>query len=165
MGYAKRKKNQQMGTYGRGRFLMLSDELQQSAAYRVLSPIQKLVLLDMLRLYGRLSRFDREPLPDGFSYTFKNCLEGINETSFYDARKRLVDVGFMVRRDDLKRLTPGAPDVFSASSGWMKYQPSDAESARLASSEQRKQNSLARGQARKRRFIEKHPHRRKAKTK
>ncbi len=164
MGYNKRKQKQ-MGTYGTGGFLMVSDALQGSTAYRVLTPIQKLVLFDMMRLYMRLSGFDKEPLPDGFSFAFTNCRELIDETSFYDARKRLVEIGFLERRDDMKRLTPGAPDVFSASSKWMHYQPSTAEAARLRTMEQRKQRSLERGQARKRLFIEKHPQRRKGKPK
>jgi len=164
MGYGKRKQKQ-MGTYGTGGFLMVSDTLRESTAYRALTSTQKLVLFDVMRLYMRLSRFDREPLTDGFCYAFTNCRELIDETSFYDARKRLVEIGFLERRDDMKRLTPGAPDVFSASSKWMHYQPSAAEAARLQSMEQRKQRSLERGQARKRLFIEKHPQRRKGKTK
>lgn len=162
MGYGKRKR-EQMGTYGRGGFVMVSDELRQSTAYRALTPTQRLVLIDMLRLYMRLSDFDKETLPDGFSYAFTNCHELLDERTFYDGRKRLVDVGFLERRDDLKRLTPGAPDVFSPSRRWTKYQPSDAEMARLAALEQRKQTSITRGQARKRRFMEQHPQRRKAK--
>lgn len=164
MGHNKRRR-EQMGTYGTGGFLMVSDALQESTAYRVLTPVQKLVLFDAMRLYMRLSRFDREPLPDGFSFAFTNCRELVDETTFYAARKRLVDIGFLERRDELKRLTPGAPDVFSASSKWMHYQPSVAESARLRTMEQRKQRSVERGQARKRLFIEKHPQRRKGKPK
>jgi len=163
MGHGKRGKKEPRGTYGRGGFVMVYDSLRQSIAYRVLTSTQKIVLFDWLRLYMRLSNFDKEPLPDGFSYAFSNCTEPVDEGTFYQARQRIADVGFFEQRNDLKRLVPGAPDVFSPSSAWMQYKPTDEEAARLDKADRRKRRSLERGQTRKSLFREKHPQRRKAK--
>ena len=165
MAYSKRGRKEQRGTYGRGGFVAIADVLRQSSAYRVLTPSQKLVLFDWLRLYMRLSAFDKEPVPDGFSFSYANTIEPIDETTFYHARQRLVDVGFFEQRNDLKRLTPGAPDVFLPSTRWMHYKATDQEAERLDAVEQRKRRSLERGRSRKRRFMDQHPQRRKDKTK
>ncbi|HDP36109.1 MAG TPA: hypothetical protein ENN29_13495 [Candidatus Hydrogenedentes bacterium] len=96
-------------------------------------------------------------LPQGFIFCPGDCVEVMDEVSFYSARKRLVEVGFIEKRDYLKSLVPGEPDIFSESARWKKYKPSESEMKRLERARQRGQKRVLRGRYRRNAFLRKNP--------
>jgi hypothetical protein len=77
----------------------------------------------------------------------------VDDKSFHNARRRLCEIGFFERADDLKRPIPCSPDLFRASTSWMHYTPSDQEVKRLERRKRRRQAMVTRGQERRRNFI------------
>lgn len=147
------KRHKTRDTFGHGRGVYLTDEIRQSAAYRVLSPTEKLVLMDFIRKYYRASSGDKTDIRGaGFAYTFQDTLETVDAKTFYRARGRICAVGFFIRDDSLKRLQAGAVDVFIPSEGWRTFTPDTEAARRMESQAARKVDYIERGKERKRQF-------------
>lgn len=141
------------GTFGNGRGVYLSDEMRSSAAYRALSPSEKLILADFIRKHYRVSSGDKNDIcKTGFAFTVLDTLEAVDSKTFYRARARIVAAGFFDRRPDLKKLTPASPDAFTPSTRWREYSPDAATARRIESRDGRKTDYIKRGADRKRRF-------------
>jgi hypothetical protein len=54
------KKRSGKGTFGLAPGVFISNQLRTSAAYMLLTPIERLVLIDMIGRYNRKSRGDKE---------------------------------------------------------------------------------------------------------
>ena len=141
------------GTFGNGRGVYLSDEMRSSAAYRALSPSEKLILADFIRKHYRVSSGDKNDIcKTGFAFTMLDTLEAVDSKTFYRARARICAAGFFSRDDSLKQMKAGAVDVFIPSSDWRTFKPDTEAARRIESQQARKAAYIERGAERKRRF-------------
>ncbi len=129
MGLAKEKRVF-LGYYGSGPGMYLTDELMKSWSWRVLTHGQKVVLLSVVRTYSKASHGGKIPVRSGLVLTHGICPDVDSET-FYIARNRLCEVGFIERAPGMKRGIPGEADRFRECAGWMKYEPAPEERERL----------------------------------
>lgn len=143
-------KRKAFDTYGAGQGVYLTNELKESDAYRVLTPSGKLVLQEMIRAYYQASNYDKADISHtGFIFTYSQCLEDVDETTFRKARKTLCAKGFFRKAPHLKELRPGAPDRYLPSTEWRAYVPSARECQARQRREQRKKASIARAKRRR----------------
>jgi hypothetical protein len=119
-------------------FMPLYDELRESDAFKALKPAPALVLLDLLKVYYRESRFDKEPLQDGIVYTWTHCKVDVSEDAFYRAIKRIVEIGFFERAPHLESGRPGSPRVFEPSKRWQSYRTPSDEKVKAGDSKKRR---------------------------
>ena len=124
-------KRRRFGTYGTGKTTPIFDELRRSEAYRILSQTQRLILLDMLRVYCRASCWDTERVPEGFRFTYEQCEERISETGFYQVMRRLLKVGFLSAPPEIQEGRPAAPRRYLPCEDWRSYEPTADERRRL----------------------------------
>ena len=117
-------------------------ELKESDAYRVLTPTERLVLLDMLRLYNKASAGDKEYPDGGFNYVWQVCLENVSENYFYSARTRLCDLGFFDHPPEIQEMRPAAPTRFLPSREWSKYEATASEAKTLAKRNSEKKDRI-----------------------
>ena len=138
-------------TFGKGRGVYATDEMRRSVTWRSLTPAERLIALDMIRVYNGPSNGDSESIKErGFIFVYpKDLIELVSEDTFTKARERICEVGFFDKAHHLKELRPHAPNRYLPSERWRTYSPSAAE-------RQRQQTKQRRGQQR---FIE-HKHRR-----
>lgn len=129
-------------TFGSGGFLRLYWNVLDSVAYRVLTPSQRLVLIDMLREYFGASSFDTDRIPDGFTYTYGQCTVDITDKTFYSAIRRIRKVGFFDRPIEIQEHRPAAPNRYVPSAAWEKYRPSDIERQKLNEFTVRKKKAI-----------------------
>ena len=149
------KRHKTRDTFGCGRGVYLTDEMRQSAAYRILSPTEKLVLMDFIRKYYRASSGDKTDIRSaGFAFTYQDTLELIDSKTFYRARARICAAGFFKRDDSLKQLKAGAVDVFIPSDGWRTFTPDKEAARRIESQQARKAAYIKRGKERTRDYIQ-----------
>lgn len=149
------KRHNSRDTFGSGRGAYLTDEMRQSAAYRILSPTEKLVLMDFIRKHYRISSGDKTDIRSaGFAFTIADTLEAVDSKTFYRARTRICAAGFFTRDDSLKQIKPGAVDVFIPSGDWRTFSPDTGTAARMESKAARKAEYIERGKMRKRQFIQ-----------
>lgn len=152
---AQNKKYLRRKTFGDGPGVYVTNELRNSTAYKLLTPNEKLVLIDMIRRYYLKSGGDKTSLKGtGFTYIFADCMEGVDSKTFHCARRRLCEVGFFARTDNLKLIMPASPDVFEESIQWKSYVPSEMESTKLSRREGRKTALIERNKARRRGFFQ-----------
>lgn len=143
------RKKQRLHFFGQGRNTPVYDELCESPAYRVLTPSERIVLVDFLRTYSRASSWDSEPVPDGFNFSFAHCKEVVSEKWFYSAIKRILAVGFFDCPPEIQEGKPMAPRRFVPSRRWAKYKPSATEAKQLARFENGKRKRLDRHRKRR----------------
>jgi len=101
-------------------------------AYRVLTPKQKLILIDMIRIYRKVSLGDKNYPKDGFEYVWEVCEEDVSESAFYLMRQRLVDLGFFDYPPEIQRMRAGTARRFLPSREWAGYKATPSESKVLA---------------------------------
>jgi hypothetical protein len=80
-------------------YITLSDEMMASDSYRVLTPLQRCILLDVLRT---IRNKYREFLPEyarsrSFTYTYSECRVLASENAFHGALRELLRVGCVFR--------------------------------------------------------------------
>ena len=144
------KRGKQLDHYGTGQGLFLRDEIPVALGYRVLSAVEKLVLMEWLRTYGKASHGDTVDLGDtGVLFTFSQVREDVAESSFKRARRRLIQIGWFQSAPHLKPLRPGAPNRYLPSTDWRAYEPTAAESAALRKRTAVKAASLKRARCRR----------------
>ena len=149
------KRHKILGTYGTGAGTFVRNALRDSVAYQSLSHAERCVLLDMLRVYGVASLGDTVSLAGvGFHYTFSDCREPINESTFTTARRRICEHGFFRDEIALKSIAAGACSIFVPSRDWVKFVPTGTVARRLESRRKRKAATLRRGRERKTAFIQ-----------
>jgi len=149
------RNTKRMNTFGAGRGCYITNAVRESDAYQCLSPSAKLVLLDFIRVYYHKSRGDSISIRgDGFQFTYLDCIEGMDHKTFVNGRRQVCEHGFFTKDASLKALIPGAADIYIPSSDWMRYKPTDSESARLDTQRRRRRNTLERSHQRKRKFIQ-----------
>lgn len=126
-------KGKHLGFYGNGgQFTLIYREMRVSDAYRVLTPKQKLLLNDMIRIYRKVSRGDNVYVKGGFEYVWEVCEEDVSESAFYHIRQRLVDIGFFEYPADIQTMRAGTARLFVPSRGWSSYKATPDEAKKLA---------------------------------
>jgi hypothetical protein len=129
--------------------------MRDSMAYQCLSHAERCILSDMLRVYGKVSSGDTVSIVQtGFRYTFGDCREPVDESTFTTARRRICEHGFFRDAIELKSIAAGAHSVYVPSRDWMKYVPTGADARRLESRRKRKSATLRRGRERKTKYIQ-----------
>lgn len=124
---------------------IFDDTIRGKDAYRTLLPAQKLILIDMMRVYYRASRWDTENITDtGFTFTYKQCSEDLSAHAFYDALRAIVARGWFIEAVQLQELRAGAPKKYLPSRNWENYQGTPEERARLRQKQNRKAKRLQR---------------------
>lgn len=136
-------------SYGQGAFTLLYDELRSKLAYQDLSPTHRLVLLDMLRVYGRASNGDTVGVSSGFIYTYSHCQEVVSRNEFYRAIRRILEVGFFDAPPEKQELRAAAPRRFLPSNRWQKYEPAREQASKLRKRKAKKETRLARDRKRR----------------
>lgn len=127
-----KEKDKGLETFGKGYPTPLLKEVLDSVAYKVLAPMEKLILADMFRGYYRLTNWDRLRLPDGMIFTWTQCQEIVSERAFQCAVRRICHNGFFCAPPEIQEHRPCAPRRYRASTKWRNYQPTDREAKRLA---------------------------------
>ncbi len=151
----KSKKRDSMGTFGTGRGVYITNAVKDSLAYQCLSPVERLVLCDMIRAYNHASSGDRVSIAQaGFRYSYGDCRELLDSKTFITARRAVCAKGFFRQAVELQKIAAGAPSIFVAASAWMKYTPTGEEARRLETRRKRKASTLRRGHERKTAFIQ-----------
>lgn len=149
------KRGHTLGTFGDGRGVYITNTLRDSAAYQTLSPVARLILIDMIRAYNHASSGDKVSIAaSGFRYTFGDCRELADNHSFVDARRRICEHGFFRQAVELQAMKVGAPSVFLPSKEWRNFIPRGADARRLQSRIKRKAATLRRNRERKTAFIQ-----------
>ncbi len=147
-GYKRSKLN-----YGDGTFLMVSDAVRSSIAYRSLTNAHRLVFLDMMGAYMKASKGDTRSIDDsGFTYTFEQCRERIARATFYRATREIVKAGFFTTRPDLQPMRGGEATIYGPSCDWTKLDRSEAGTdarAKVERSERAKQLQIKRDRLRR----------------
>lgn len=124
-----RSRTIQYGTFGTDKyFTKINHELYRSVSYICLTPIQRLILHDMIGRYMAHSAFDSEhaKLRKPFEYSFGDCRERVKRTAFYASIKAIIKNGFF-EYDTTRRATCGEAQRFNASTNWRVYQPGQME--------------------------------------
>lgn len=117
------------GTFGTDkRFTKFNHELYRSAAYHSLTPIQRLVLRDMIGEYMIHSEYDsvHKKTTESFIFSFLDCKERIKQTAFYHSIRCIIRNGFF-RTDPENPAINGASQRFFSSDFWRDFQPSQTE--------------------------------------
>lgn len=139
MSLAKRGKTPYW-TYGQYGFVMVYNDLKNSSAYRCLKPTERLILIDMIRVYSKVSKRGAERVPEGFPYTFPMCMEDVCETSFQRGIRTLMAKGFFSAPPTIQDDRPGSPKYYHQSYEWTKYEPSKEETRKLNEYNYKKKN-------------------------
>lgn len=148
-----RGKNRHLGFFGsEGWFTPIYQELKVTDAYRVLTPSERLILEDLIRVYLKTSNLGKEHLESGFEYTWSVCLENVWEDTLGRAKRRLLEVGFIDAPPEIQSERPGAPTRYQPSSSWRKYKPSADEANKIASYNKRRKKRIAEKNRRRSRF-------------
>lgn len=93
----KRSAKDRLRTYSQGvkAGFYITKDLIESKAWSVLSFAERMVLVEMLLHYSKLSWGDTRALPKGgMTFTHKMLLTSMDIKTFRNARCRLVDTGF-----------------------------------------------------------------------
>jgi len=100
--------------------VLLSQEVIESDAYKVLEHAEHDVLIDLLWLAGSAKG---EP----FFFTWSQCKIHTTEATFNKAREKFCKIGFIDLRLDLKELKSGAYP-YTISSRWLSFKRAPTES-------------------------------------
>ena len=135
------------GTYFRDSFL-------KSVAYRVLTPMERLVMRDMFRCFSICTRGNKVGIDQhGFEYTFGHCLEPCTDRSFYSAVRRICSVGFFNRAPELEAMRSGSPNKYLPSARWTVYEATESEAEKLRSNDLEKNRRIAKARGRRSAFL------------
>jgi len=108
-----------------GHYTPIFDSLLKSKAYKVLSFPERLVLMDMLRVYNACCGLKSQNVvhKEGFVYSYSMCFQyGITKNLFDSSRDRINEVGFFRGRKQYK-----TEDLVFPSDAWKKYIPTEKE--------------------------------------
>jgi len=149
-----KRKPKRLGTFGRGRGVFVTSEMRRSEAWCVLTPSHRLVLIEMLDAFNRVSSFDSVDITKtGFTFTHAACQTDVDYGTFKDARKQICRVGFFREAPELKDLTPASPTVYVTSREWEQYEASPDEAQRLQRAAKSKERRIQSGRKRKNAFL------------
>ena len=153
MPHSVRKNDRQrLGFYGGSPFTLLSDEVKKSVAYRTLTPVARLVVIDMIGKYHLASKGDKVPIMSvGFEYVFERCTEPVSYNGFYLAITAICEHGFFETPPELQSLTVAQPAVYVPSRKWKTWHEPLAI-AKLARREQKKRGRVHRDKQRRTRY-------------
>ncbi len=85
-------------------FVPISRGLLQCDAWRDITPLQRVVLIDMIQYFYHSSKFDHSDLSGvGLQYSFKNCMVNCTENAFDTARKAIVARCWFVTPAELQK--------------------------------------------------------------
>jgi len=148
-----RRRGYPLGNIGSSKHSVpLHEDLLDSPAWKALTPLQGMVLIDWYRYYVWLTKWDREPLPEGMTYTWSQCRVQISENAFRDAVKRIVVIGFFDRAPRLESSRPGSPQKYVPSKRWQSWSD-DVEAAKAKRAMGSKDNRIARQRERRTQFL------------
>lgn len=151
----RKRAHKRLGTFGGSSGVFVTTELRESAAYKSLTATERLVLFDMLQVYGRVSRADTESIRDtGFCFPLSACIEEVDSKTFVTARRRICEKGFFARAPKLESARPGSPHVYLPDTRWREYQPVGDEQRRVQKKARRRKQTLERNASRKRAFVQ-----------
>lgn len=140
--------------WGNAPFALISDELRESLAYKSLTHATKLVLFDLIGFAYKKSDGSKDSLKEGFEYTFAVCREVCSEGTFDDARKMLIERGFIECPPKLQPLIVARPAVYVPSTKWREWRDPVAEKA-IARREAAKRAGIKRDQQRRTAYLTK----------
>lgn len=127
----KRHQKRPYWTFGEGAFVMVCEELKKSVAYKVLTSTQRLILLDMIRVYAKASGSGKHRIDGGFPYTFSICTENVCETSFQKGVREILKRGFFDAPATLQDDRPASAKRYVQSRKWEDYKPAKEELQKL----------------------------------
>lgn len=151
------EKNSRPYAYSAGRSIPIPEDVLKSDAYKVLTDFQSRILINFIGAYCRASNWGKRPVPDGFEFTHTTCGLDVSSKRFYQARRRIVDVGFFDCPPEVQVLRPSAPARFVASVDWKAYEPTAEEESRLRKRGAVRRKRLDRDRQRKTDFLSKLP--------
>ena len=143
-------KRQRIGYYfpRKGTFIAITHALWESDAVITLSPIQRCILVDMLRKYYKDSRIEKKDLSlEGFTFSYRNCSIPCSDKSFYKALKEFVRRGLFELLPEHQREGLTAATRYSPTRKWKFWSDSEAVRRRDAK-KQRRMNSWERRRSR-----------------
>lgn len=153
MGRKDRFKKYRLGYMGSAnKNVPINFEMLESDAWKALTPLQCLVLIDWYQNYVRLSRWDYEPLAEGMSYTWAHCKVDMSENAFQTAVKRILEIGFFVRAVQFEAGRPGSPRKFLPSKKWQEHRLDREQQAKQKASSDSKKGRLAEKRKRRKAF-------------
>lgn len=144
------KKNKLPDTYGKGFWLQLFDDVHLSTAYKALTPLQRLILIDMIRTWARACNYAgaASVSETGIMYTYASCAEVCDEGVFYTALKAIEQKGWFCKDYSRDNPRPGKPHRHFPSTDWRNYKPTSEEGGTLRGRKLRKETTLAKGKKR-----------------
>ena len=152
------KKRPRRDTFGGAPWMPLSEEIKSVDAWHALTSTERLVLLEMIRVYDSASYHDTVSIDSkGFNYPWSYCCELVDPQTFYAATRSICRVGWFEERPDLQDVRPAAPKVYTPSDKWRRFKATGEKGERIRKAKARRQQELARGQKRKRDFLAKTP--------
>ncbi|HOZ48656.1 MAG TPA: hypothetical protein PLO37_15685 [Candidatus Hydrogenedentes bacterium] len=131
--------------YQQGRlYITLSDQTLQSDAWLVLTPLQRSILLDLMRTIR--NKF-RETPPDqarkhGFTYTYSECRVLASENAFHGGMQELKRVGWVDILAEHQREAIAGPVYYAVSDRWKSYAMDDQERGKTARKRRSRQRRL-----------------------
>jgi hypothetical protein len=145
-----KQKTRPMDTFG-GRYnVPVSDELRLSLAYKILTHTQKLILIDMLRVYCSASWWDTQPVnAEAFCYTYKQCTETVSDKCFHGAVRRICRVGFFDAPLEIQEQAPAAPRRYRPSTDWRRHEPTRDEKRKIYRFEANKKSRITKKKRRR----------------
>jgi len=150
-----KRSNSRVYDYGSGPGYYVYNELRDSEAYRVLTPAQKLIFLDMYSCFMRACNFNKSSITSsGFQYPSAMCREDVDESTFTCARTRICKVGFFRRAPHLESGRPAAPNCYLPSTNWREYKPTEIEQRRLQRRVNRRKKRHSRARERRTKFLQ-----------
>ncbi len=145
------------GTFGGAPFVLVSDKLLDSIAYRSLGHATARVLLEMLRVYRNSSGMDTRVIEDeGFAFTHAHCQVAVAPRTFYDSLNQIERVGFFCRPPELQPIRGMmCATRWIPSQRWRSYfseEDGQDAAARLQEREAKKADELERQSARRKAY-------------
>jgi hypothetical protein len=123
-------------------FTPFAIEILKHDAWRVLTPLARAVLLDLLHEYNAITFSDHKPLAGGLTYSYRQSRVICSENSFYTARAAILTAGWFSTPPELQ-----GDGVISFIPGpWRDYKAQD--DAKFRAVEETKQGYLERQRGR-----------------
>ena len=144
-----------LGYVGRSKFYArIHDDLYDSPAFRTLPAKTQLVLIDMIRVYFKVSSSDTRRLDgEGLFYTYEQCQVEVSSKYLYGTALPLIQAhGFFRFAPELKSLRPGSPKPYLPSRDWETYKPTDEAAKQGREFQLKKEHSLWRDKQRRTKF-------------
>ena len=145
MGKNKNFSKKRFGPYwkfGQGKFTQITFELKESVAYLTLTSSEKLILLDMIRVYSQETHAGHRPVPQGFPYTWRMCKENLSEPTFQKGVRNVCEKGFFEKPLSIQDHRSATATRYISSIDWEKYDLTETEERKLNSYSCKKENRL-----------------------